>query len=156
LVDTLIYQIVIAVGTVVGALVGIQQLRANWIMRQEKSEERIKDWIKDSDDRIVSTINKNVEATNSRFEKDEEDIEDAEDDIKVMAKQFRDMCDQLSKHDYVITDILPQFRELKREFYKFKNAVDTNTKVGFTGVQSGGQHTNDNIDDSEHNRSDMG
>ena len=147
MVDTIIIQIITAASMGVGAILGIQQLRASWIRRTEKTEERIQDWIAKSDERLLQSLDKNAEATNSRFEKDEEDIEDIEDDMKQMVKQFRDMCDKLSKHDYVIDRVEPEFHKLKTEFYKFKNAVDTNYKVGFTGV-----HTNDRIDDPENER----
>lgn len=132
----------------VGAILGIQQLRASWIRRTEKTEKQIQEWISESDSRIISTLNENIKSTNSRFEKDEEDIEDVEDDMKAMVQQFRDMCDRLAKHDYIIDRVEPEFKELKKEFYKFKSAVDTNMKVGFTGIH----HTNDNINDTEKER----
>jgi len=132
----------------IGAILGVQQLRSSWIKRTEKTEEKIQDWISKSDQRILDSIDKNVQVTNSRFEKDEEDIEDVEDDMKLMVQQFKDMCERLSQHGYIIDTVVPEFKELKKEFYKFKSAVDTNMKVGFTGVH----HTNDNINDSEHTR----
>ena len=148
MVDTLIVQIITAVSLGVGALVGINQLRVSWNSRQEKSEERIKDWISQSDKNIIDKFEKNVDLIDSRITKDEEDIEDVEDDMKSMVKQFTTMCEKLQKHGYIIDTVIPEFKQLKKEFYRFKNAVDTNTKIGFTGIHT----TNDNIDDPEQER----
>jgi uncharacterized protein YbcV (DUF1398 family) len=138
-----------------GIIFGIFQIKAWNDRRAEKSEERFQGWIKESDARVIDHINKNAEVTDSRFKivdtrmvKDEEDIEDVEDDMKQMVKQFQQMCDKLSKHGYIIDTVVPDFHKLKTEFYKFKNAVDTNTKVGFTGVHT----SNDNINDPENER----
>ena len=147
MVDTLIVQIITAVSLGVGALVGINQLRVSWNDKQQKSEERIKDWISQSDKNIIDKFEKNVDLIDSRITKDEEDIEDVEDDMKSMVKQFTTMCEKLQKHGYIIDTVIPEFKQLKKEFYRFKNAVDTNTKVGFTGI-----HTTNNIDDAEEER----
>ena len=148
MVDTLVVQIITAVSLGVGALVGINQLRVSWNSKQEKSEQRIKDLITESDKKILDHFEKNIEVMDTRITKDEEDIEDVEDDMKSMVKQFTVMCEKLSKHGYIIDNVVPEFKQLKKEFYRFKNAVDTNTKVGFTGIHS----TNDNIDDPEKER----
>ena len=155
MVETLIVQIITAVSLGVGALVGINQLRISWNSRQEKSEERIKNWISQSDKNLADNFKEHVKVIDGKFnvvderiKKDEEDIEDVEDDMKSMVKQFTIMCDKLSKHGYIIDNVVPEFKQLKKEFYRFKNAVDTNTKIGFTGVHT----TNDNIDDPEQER----
>ena len=150
MVDTLIIQIITAASLGIGALVGIQQLRSSWIRRTEKTEERIQDWIKNSDDRLIDHMNKNSEVTDKRFEvvdtriaKDEEDIEDVEDEMKSMVKQFQSMCDKLSKHDYIIDTVVPEFKDLKRKFYTFQNAVDTHLKLNFPGVYSTGNNSDE-------------
>ena len=153
--DPFTLNIVIAACTVVGAIVGLNQLRISWNDKQEKSEERIKAWISESDTNLVNYFKEHIKVIDGKFNnvdtrmsKDEEDIEDVEDDMKSMVKQFTIMCDKLSKHGYIIDTVVPEFKQLKIEFYRFKNAVDTNTKVGFTGIHN----TNDNIDDPEKER----
>ena len=155
MVDSLTIQLVVAACTVVGAIVGINQVRTSWNDKQEKSEARIKSWISESDNNLINNFKEHVKVIDGKFNnvdtrisKDEEDIEDVEDDMKSMVKQFTTMCNQLQKHTFVIESVVPEFKQLKREFYRFKNAVDTNTKVGFTGIHN----TNDNIDDPEKER----
>ena len=133
MVDTLIVQVITAVSLGVGALVGINQLRISWNDKAIKSEERIKNWISKSDERILNDFKENMKVVDGKFnvvdtriKKDEEDIEDVEDDMKQMVQQFRDMCDKLSKHGYIIDTVIPEFRKLKSEFYNFKNAIDIN------------------------------
>ena len=139
--------LVIAACTVVGAIVGVNQLRISWRSNQEKSHQQIKEMISESDKNIIKSIDDKFHTVDTRITKDEEDIEDVEDDMKSMVKQFTVMCERLQKHGFIIDNVVPEFKQLKREFYRFKNAVDTNTKVGFVGV-----HTDDNIDDAEKER----
>jgi hypothetical protein len=163
LVDTLIIQIITAASMSVGAVLGIMQLRASWLKRTEKSEERIQEWIAKSDDRILNQLSKNAEVTDSRFKvvdnriaKDEEDIEDVEDDMKLMVEQFRQMCDKLSKHEYVLDDVMPEFKGLKKEFYEFKHAVDhklDGKNLDISNRRDSPNFTTDRIDDPEHSRS---
>lgn len=153
--DPFTLNLIIAGCTVVGAVVGINQLRISWNDRQEKSEERIKDLISESDNNLINNFKEHIKVIDGKFnnvdtriKKDEEDIEDVEDDMKAMVKQFTTMCEKLQKHGYIIDSVIPEFKQLKKEFYRFKNAVDTNTKIGFTGIHT----TNDNIDDPEQER----
>jgi hypothetical protein len=75
--------------------------------------------------------------------------------MKQMVFDFKQTCEKLSKHDYIIDTTLPEFKSLQKEFYNFKFAVDKelDRKPDLDFINRGtvsdtmgqGKHINDNI-----------
>lgn len=80
---------------------------------------------------LKTHINEKINEVRYRFSQNEQNIKDSQDDIEDIEKEIKQMnvdlhevCNKLSKHDYIIEDLKPNFKQLKGDFYKFKSEVD--------------------------------
>ena len=113
-------------GIVVAVVVGLFQIKESIKKRSEESEKRVASQITTATATIVEKLDGKLKTVETEIAQNKEDIEDIEDDVKQMVLDFKQMCQTLSKHNYVIEDLVPDFKSLKTEFYKFKTAVDIN------------------------------
>ena len=113
-------------GIVVAVIVGLFQIKESIKKRSEESDKKIANQITTATSTIVDKLDSRLRTIDTEMAQNKEDIEDIEDDVKQMASEFRKMCDTISKHNYIIEDVVPEFKSLKSEFYRFKGAVDTN------------------------------
>ncbi len=86
---------------------------------------------------------------NTRINKDQEDIEDVEQEMKDMVTEFKAMCEKLQKHDFILSDVLPSFKSLQKEFNNFKTKVEIRMVTNSNLVNSNEVYR-DQENDSEH------
>lgn len=127
----LITQIVTVAALAVGAAVGFFQIKGYITKMKQDQSIQIQKMIDTSGDKVTSHFDEKVKLMDSKFttydtklDKNEEDIQDVEVDMKNMVQEFKAMCDKLSKHDYIIDGIVPEFKSLQKEFTIFRTAFD--------------------------------
>jgi len=131
-------------------------------MRKAKKEQR--EWFENTvskqTSQVVKEVNDELKVYDERFRvtdiaatKNKEDIADIETDIKTMTNDLKDICNKLARHDYVVDEVLPEYKTLKEEFYKFKSSVDANLfhngpskTVSYSQANSSDQGNRQNID----------
>ena len=77
-------------------------------------------------DKKLDKIDSQFEKVNYRIDVDEEDIGDIELQMKQLVKDAKETCDKLSKFDYIEKQVIPDFKKVIIDFYKFKAKVDSN------------------------------
>ena len=123
---------IVVIGTIAGvAIGGYFQVTAKMKREKEEQNQRLFERMDLKTTHIIDSVKDEFKVVDSKFNqvdtrinKEEEDIEDVEDDMKSMVAEFKTMCEKLSHHDFIIQDVLPDFKSLQREFYNFKQSVD--------------------------------
>jgi len=147
--------IVFASGTIMAVVAAYYQIKKH--IKDSKEEQRV--WITDeinkSGTSVVTQVKDNLRVIDERFRltetahaENKEDIEDIEDDIKSMSNDLKDICNKLSKHDYIIDSVLPEYKNLKEDFAKFKTSVHTNLlnkKISYDDAYSTDRGNKQNI-----------
>ena len=117
----------------IGAVVGFLTIRNEIRKGKEEQQNVISNQIKSQTNRVIEVLDDKLKIVDEKFKttdralaENKEDIEDVEDEMKGMIVEFRKMCDTISKHNYVLEEVLPEFRALRKEFYAFKGAIDNN------------------------------
>jgi TolA-binding protein len=112
---------VVATFTVKGAVKKLQE------ERDTKTDKKIDT----KTEELKQHFNERINEVRYRFSQNERDIKDSQDDIEDIEKDIKQMnvdlhqiCTKLSRHDYVIEDLIPNFKKLKGDFYDFKSEVD--------------------------------
>ena len=120
-------------GIAVAMTVGMLQIKESIKKRGEKQEERIDEKINSGVNKVIQAIEEKQEVINERFRttdtalsNNKGDIEDIEEDVKVLEKDFKSLCEKIGKHDYVIDKILPEYLNLKDSIHNFKSVVNEN------------------------------
>ena len=120
-------------GTILGSITVYFTVRDQ--LRKAKREQR--EWfestVKNQTTAVVNQVRDEFKVVDERFKvtdvsmsKNKEDIADIENDIKTMTSDLKDICTKLSRHDYIVDEVLPEYKQLREEFYKFKSSVDAN------------------------------
>jgi len=147
--------IVFASGTIMAVVAAYYQIKKH--IKDSKEEQRV--WITDeinkSGTSVVTQVKDNLRVIDERFRltetahaENKEDIEDIEDDIKSMSNDLKDICNKLSKHDYIIDSVLPEYKNLKEDFAKFKTSVHDNLlnkKISYDDTYSTDKGNRQNI-----------
>jgi archaellum component FlaC len=141
--------LVTAASSSIAVVVGALQIRSTINNSRKENEHRVYSAIDEATIKVKAHVDEKINDISHRFERDERIIEDSEDDIeniekdmKDMVKDFQTMCQKLSKQDYIITDLVPNFHELKDEFYKFKRAIETSSKKNNIVISNSEPDTN--------------
>ena len=114
-------------------IIGIFSLKSIWKKNKEEQQELIDKRMTEKTDELKAVFKEMKNEVQYRFSQNErdiidsqDDIEDIEDDVKQMNKDMQSICEKLSKFNYVIDDLIPNFKNFKGEFYRFKDSVDRN------------------------------
>ena len=116
--------IITIISVSVAAIVGVLTIKNEVKKSREESANKISNAIITETSGVKQFIDDRLKIVDLKVDKNERDIRDIEVDIKQMMIDLKETCNILSKHDYVISDILPEFRILLKDFYVFKSAVD--------------------------------
>lgn len=113
-------------GIVVAVIVGLFQIKESIKKRSEEQQEAIKTMISTSDTNIISHIDDRLKIVDKELEKTKEDIQDVEGEVKKMKEDFSKICETITKHNFIVEEVLPDFKKFREQFYEFKGAVDVN------------------------------
>src|SRR6188768_1647913 len=101
-------------GTILGSITVYFTVRDQ--LRKAKREQR--EWfestVKNQTTAVVNQVRDEFKVVDERFKvtdvsmsKNKEDIADIENDIKTMTSDLKDICTKLSRHDYIVDEVLP-------------------------------------------------
>ena len=89
--------------------------------------------IRNSTTEIISAIKENKEIVNQKLSGMDRalndtsgDIKDIQEDVKILEKDFKSICEKIGKHDYIVDKILPEYIDLRDSLYAFKGKIDEN------------------------------
>ena len=120
------------IGSVLTAvIIAAFSIRSSVTNARKENEKQIESKMEAKTNEIKLHVNEKINEVRYRFSQNERDIKDSQDDIEDIEKEIKQMntdlrsvCTKLSKYDYVVEDLIPDFKKLKGQFYEFKNAVD--------------------------------
>ena len=118
------------------AVVGVFTIRNEIKKGRDEANMRIASQIRSEGSSVKQFIDERFGVVDSKFQvvdtkiqNSEKEIKDIETDMKQMVFDFKTMCDKLSKHDYIIEGLVPDFKALQEKFYTFKVAVDKSDDI---------------------------
>ena len=119
-------------GIIVAVVVGMLQIKESIKKRGEEHQKAISTQIESKNNQVISHIDNKLRIIEEKFRNtdnaitnSQEDIADIEADVKQMEEDFKGLCEKIGKHDYIVEQVLPEYMNLKEEFYKFKTKVDS-------------------------------
>ena len=123
-------------GIMVAVIVGMIQIKESLKKRGEESQKAVTSQIDTKTNQVISHIDDKLKIIEEKFRTtdnailtSQDDIADIETDVKQMEQDFKSLCEKIGKHDYIVDKVLPEYMNLKEEFYKFKAKIDANLFV---------------------------
>lgn len=113
-------------GIVVAVIVGLFQIKESIKKRSEESEKKHASQITDAKNEILDKLDVKLQSIDTEMAQNKEDIEDVEDEVKKMKDDFSKICETITKHNFIVEEVLPDFKKFRDEFYQFKGAIDIN------------------------------
>jgi len=98
---------------------------------QELIDAKIKDGVKtviEHFDSKTEIINEKFRASDTIINKNNTDIENIQDDIKVLEKDFKSLCQTIGKHEYIVDKVFPEYVDLRNSIHQFKSKVNENLR----------------------------
>jgi len=126
--------VITVVSAGIAAVVGVFSIKNEIKKGKEEQNKRIEQFIMSATSKVSDHVADTLKVVDTRLTKDEDDIADIEDDMKQMVRDFKEMCDKLSRHDFIIDTVLPDFKALQKEFNHFRIAVDTELGAKNTNI----------------------
>ena len=71
-------------------------------------------------------INEKLHTTDTVLSRNSTDIENVQEDIKVLEKDFKSLCQTIGKHEYIVDKVFPEYVNLKNSIQDFKSKVNEN------------------------------
>jgi len=121
--------VITVVSAGIAAVVGVFSIKNEIKKGKEEQNKRIEQFITSATSKVSDHVADSLKTVDTRLTKDEDDIADIESDMKQMVRDFKEMCDKLSRHDFIIDTVLPEFKSLQKEFNHFRIAVDTELAI---------------------------
>ena len=126
--------IITIISVSIAAIVGVFTIKNEIKKGKEEQNRRIEQFITSATNKVSDHVDDTLKVVDTRLTKDEDDIADIETDMKQMVRDFKQMCDKLSRHDFIIDTVLPDFKALQKEFNHFRVAVDTELSAKNTNI----------------------
>ena len=126
--------IITIISVSIAAIVGVFTIKNEIKKGKEEQNRRIEEFITSATNKVSDHVDDTLKVVDTRLTKDEDDIADIETDMKQMVRDFKQMCDKLSRHDFIIDTVLPDFKALQKEFNHFRVAVDTELSAKNTNI----------------------
>lgn len=83
--------------------------------------------------KIINHMNDKTDLINQRFittdtvvAQSKTDIENIQEDIKVLEQDFKSLCQTIGKHEYVVDKVFPEYINLRNSIQDFKAKVNEN------------------------------
>ena len=71
-------------------------------------------------------IKEKFRTTDTKLDRNQDDITDIEKDVKILEEDFKTLCQKIGKHDYFIDSVFPEYIDLRDSLHKFKSKVNEN------------------------------
>ena len=117
------------ISIIVAAFTGRKYIR-EWRIEQKNE---IKEEISSQVDRVIEKIDQGSAIVNQKFivtdqavASSKSDIENINEDIKVLENDFKSLCQTIGKHEYIVDKVFPEYVELKNSIHQFKSKVNEN------------------------------
>ena len=100
---------------------------------REENQKLIDAKIDDGVKTVIDHFNSKTELINQKFTttdtiltRNNTDIENIQDDIKVLEKDFKSLCQTIGKHEYIVDKVFPEYVDLRNSIQTFKHKVNEN------------------------------
>ena len=80
-------------------------------------------------------INQKLHTTDTVLERNTNEIENIQEDIKVLEKDFKSLCQTIGKHEYIVDKVFPEYVDLRNSIQTFKSKVNENLVTNNEHVQ---------------------
>ena len=71
-------------------------------------------------------INQKFHTTDTVLSRYTNEIENIQEDIKVLEKDFKSLCQTIGKHEYIVDKVFPEYVDLRNSIQTFKHKVNEN------------------------------
>ncbi len=95
--------------------------------------------IKHFDDK-TEVINQKFITTDTVLTQNQGDIESIQEDIKILEKDFKSLCQTIGKHEYVVDKVFPEYINLRNSIHDFKEKVNENILSNSDHVSRNTEH----------------
>jgi chromosome segregation ATPase len=96
-------------------------------------------------------IKEKFHTTDTILTKNTNEIENIEDDIKVLEKDFKSLCQTIGKHEYIVDKVFPEYLDLRDSIQHFKSKINEHLVTNNERVDKEERVTRNTTDD-ENNR----
>src|SRR6187549_182089 len=80
-------------------------------------------------------INQKFITTDTVLTENKGDIENIQEDVKVLEKDFKSLCQTIGKHNYIVDKVFPEYVNLRNSLQTFKHKVNQNLVTNNEHVQ---------------------
>ena len=74
----------------------------------------------------TDVINQKFVTTDSELSQNRSNIENIQEDVKVLEKDFKSLCQTIGKHEYIVDKVFPEYVDLRNSLHNFKTKVNEN------------------------------
>jgi len=90
-------------------------------------------------------INQKFITTDTVLTENKGDIENIQEDVKVLEKDFKSLCQTIGKHNYIVDKVFPEYVNLRNSLQTFKHKVNQN-------LVTNNEHVQRNDEEDENNK----
>jgi hypothetical protein len=83
----------------------------------------------------TDVINQKFVTTDTELTQNKTSIENIQEDVKVLEKDFKSLCQTIGKHEYIVDKVFPEYVDLRNSLHNFKTKVNENLLSNNDGVQ---------------------
>ena len=74
----------------------------------------------------TDVINQKFVTTDSELSQNRSNIENIQEDVKILEKDFKSLCQTIGKHEYIVDKVFPEYVDLRNSLHNFKTKVNEN------------------------------
>ena len=71
-------------------------------------------------------MNQKFHTTETELSRNTTEIDNIQEDIKVLEKDFKSLCKTIGKHEYIVDKVFPEYIELRNSIQTFKSKINEN------------------------------
>lgn len=139
---------IIGIGTAIFAtIVSVFSIKKYIKDMREENQTLIDNKINAGVDKVITHINNKTDGINEKFkttdgilERNRDDIEDIQEDVKVLEKDFKSLCQTIGKHEYIVDKVFPEYLNLRNSIQSFKEKVNENILSNNVEVSRNTEH----------------
>jgi hypothetical protein len=80
-------------------------------------------------------INQKFVTTDTELTQNRSNIENIQEDVKVLEKDFKSLCKTIGRHEYIVDKVFPEYVDLRNSLHNFKTKVNENLVTNNEHVQ---------------------
>ena len=93
----------------------------------------------------TDVINQKFVTTDTELTQNRSNIENIQEDVKVLEKDFKSLCQTIGKHEYIVDKVFPEYVDLRNSLHNFKAKVNEN-------LVTNNEHVQRNDEEDENNK----